>query len=141
MGWWSTDILGGDTPLDFEDAIYGICETDKFPEGGGIASLTRQSIETSLGEIVSMIEDAGDDANIGYQVLAVLMLKAGAAIPESLFSRMEDACHTDEWAQENEERRETVQGLLGALQAYDNSTPIVIRSRGLFEVIAQKLGS
>jgi hypothetical protein len=54
---------------------------------------------------------------------------------------MEDACRTDEWASENEERREAVEGLHKALVAYDGSTPIVIKSRGLFEVMAEKLGT
>lgn len=33
MGWWSKDIMGGDTPLDWEDEFYGICEVEKWPEG------------------------------------------------------------------------------------------------------------
>jgi hypothetical protein len=142
MGWWSTDIMGGDTPLDFEDEFYGICKVEKFPEGGRMAILTKEDLEENLGEIVSFLEDnRWGEQNIGYQVLTVLMLKAGARIPESLFGAMEDACRTDEWASENEERREIVEGLHKALVAYDGSTPIVIKSRGLFEVMAEKLGT
>ena len=25
MGWWSTSIMGGDTPLDFEDEFFFAC--------------------------------------------------------------------------------------------------------------------
>lgn len=142
MGWWSTDILGGDTPLDFEDEIFGICEVEKFPESGGRADLTAEDLTNNLGDILSMIESARfGETYIGFQVLSVLMMKAGAPIPESLFPTLEDACFMDEWAKESDERKEATDGLLAALRAYDNQTPIIVRSRGLFEVMAEKLGN
>ena len=57
MGWWSTDIMGGDTPLDFEDEIFGICGVEKFPESGGRADLTAENLTMHLSEIISMIEN------------------------------------------------------------------------------------
>jgi len=137
MGWWSTDIMGGDTPLDFEDEIFDICKVEKFPDEGGRNELSKEDIEQNLGEILAMLEKSND--YIGYQVLSVLMMKTGARIPESLFSLLEDSCHLDEWAKESDERKESVDGLLAALRAYDNQNPIIVRSRGLFEVMAEKL--
>jgi hypothetical protein len=141
MGWWSTDIMGGDSPLDFEDEIFDICGVEKFPSKGNRNELTREDISDNLGAIVSMIEEDKYEPGIGYQVLSVMMMKAGAKIPESLFPLLEDACHTDSWAKESEDRKESVDGLLAALRAYDNETPIEVRSKGLFEVMAEKLGN
>jgi hypothetical protein len=142
MGWWSHDILGGDTPLDFKDEIFGICGVEEFPESGKRNELTSEDISSKLGDIISMIENTRfGETYIGYQVLSVLMMKTGTAIPESLFPMLEDACFMDEWAKESDERKESVYGLLAALRAYDNQTPITVRSRGLFEVMAEKLGN
>lgn len=141
MGWWSTDIMGGDTPLDFEDEFFGICNVEKFPEGGGMASLTKEDITNHLDEIIASISKEKYDQGIGYQVLAVIMLKAGAPISSELKFEMVKACQDDEWAQEVEERQVSVLGLINALEAYDNKTPIKIKSRGLFEVMAEKLGN
>jgi hypothetical protein len=141
MGWWSTDIMGGDTPLDFEDAFFGICKVEKFPEGGGMAKLTKEDLENNLPEIIDMLEDTRSEQEIGYQVLAVLMLRAGAKIPERTRGRMEEACHMDDWSHDNAEREIAVGGLLKAIEAYDNKTPIIIKSRGLFEVMAEKLNT
>jgi|694.fasta_scaffold36925_4 hypothetical protein len=142
MGWWSTDIMGGDTPLDFEDQFYDICKVEKFPEGGGMATLTKKDLESNLSEILAFLnENRWGESQIGFQVLAVLMLKAGARIDLPVKVRMIEACHLDDWSHENAEREITVGGLLKAIETYDNKTPIIIKSRGLFEVMAEKLGT
>jgi len=142
MGWWSTDILGGDTPLDFEDTYYDICGVEKFPETGKMNELTKQDLETNLNKILDFLDaDKWGESNIGYQVLAVLMLKAGAHISGDLQDFMMQACENDEWAQEDTERKVATTGLFNALAAYDNQIPIEIRSRGLFEVMNEKLNN
>jgi hypothetical protein len=142
MGWWSTDIMGGDTPLDFEDEFYGICKVEKFPEGGGMATLTKEDLESNLSEILAFLnENRWGESQIGFQVLAVLMLKAGARVDLPVKVRMIEACHLDDWSHEDADREIAVGGLLKAIEAYDNKTPIIIKSRGLFEVMAEKLGT
>ena len=84
MGWWSTSIMGGDTPLDFEDDFFDICKVEKFPEGGGMASLTKEDIANHLDELLEAVHKWKSEQNIGYQVLAVTMLKAGAFISGDL---------------------------------------------------------
>jgi len=140
MGWWSTDIMGGDTPLDFEDTFYDICGVEKFPEGGGMAPLTKADLETNLNKIMDFLDaDKWGESNIGYQVLAVTMLKAGAFISGDLQDFMMQACENDEWAKESDERKIATDGLFNALASYDNEHPIIIKSKGLFEVMAEKL--
>lgn len=144
MGWWSTDIMGGDTPLDFEDTYYDICGVEKFLEKDNSyvrQELTKEAIEANINKLVDFIDaDKWGERNIAYQVLAVLMLKAGAFISGDLQDFMMQACENDEWAQEDEDRKVATTGLFNALAAYDNQTPIIVKSRGLFEVMAVKLG-
>jgi hypothetical protein len=141
MGWWSTDIMGGDTPLDYEDEFFDICEVEKFPEGGGTASLTKGDLESKLSDILRFLnENQWGESNIGFQVLAVLMMKAGAEMSMPVKVRMLEAISSDEWAQENDERAIVINGLYEALKVYDGKTPIYIKSRGLFEVMFGKLG-
>jgi hypothetical protein len=139
MGWWSTDILGGDAPLDYEDAIYDICGIDKFPEEGGLAHIPAAILEENLDEIISMIDADTYDNQIGYQVLAVMMMRSGAMISPDIRFEIIRSCNEDEWAKEDEERQRSIIGLLGALDAYDNKTPIIVKSKGLFEVMFKKL--
>jgi hypothetical protein len=140
MGWWSTDIMGGDTPLDFEDSFFNICKVNKFPEPGKMNHLSKEDFAKHLDEMLVIVHKYDYEKEIGYQVLAVLMLKAGAFISGDLKDFMMQACENDEWAQESEERKLATDGLYNALLRYDNEHPIIIKSKGLFEVMAEKLG-
>ena len=144
MGWWSTDILGGDTPLDWEDEFYGLAGVDKF-EGapkGKVNYIPADVLDKMQFEFAARLDasDKWSEPEIGYQVLAVMMMRAGASIDPEVKGKMVTAALGDEWAKENSEREETIQGLVTALSQYDGSTPIMIKSRGLFEVMAEKLG-
>jgi hypothetical protein len=141
MGWWSTDIMGGDTPLDYKDAFFDICEVNEFPEDDSRVELTKEDLEQNLTQILQFLnENKWGESSIGFQVLAVLMMKAGAKIDMPVKVRMLEAISTDEWAQEDEEREVAIKGLYEALSVYDGKTPIYIKSRGLFEVMFDKLG-
>jgi hypothetical protein len=146
MGWWSKDIMGGDSPLDMESIIYEACEVNQFPEedeDGG--SLKPSHFEKHLPKILGLLRAQENNAYydehaIGFQVLGVLMMKAGAKIDEELKKEILRASSGDTWAQEDSERKTTVENFHQALEAYDGR-PLEIRSRGLFEVIAEKLQS
>lgn len=143
MGWWSTDILGGDTPLDWEDEFYGIAGVDKFKDApkGRINYIPKEVLEKKQFEYSDLLDSADkwSESDIGYQVLAVMMMRAGASIDIEVKGKMVAAALGDEWAREDSEREETMQGLLSALSQYDGQTPILIKSKGLFEVMAEKL--
>lgn len=134
MGWWSTDILGGDGPLDFEDEFFEIAKVDKFPESGEIADIPKETVEKCINEFVTVIEKDTYEPWIGWQVLAVTVMKVGAKVTDSIKNKMIEACDADEWAQEDSDRKRACDGLKKALQQYDG-TPIIIKSKGLFEVI------
>jgi len=138
MGWWSADIMGGDTPMDMEIVIYQALDLDTD------SPLPK---EIDLEPMLKKVKDddeywLGEGANIFYQVLGVMMMKYGCTIPDHLKNQMIDAAKNDEWAKEDgeDERKDVMTGFIQALELYDGTKPIVIRSRGLFEVMCEKLG-
>jgi len=143
MGWWSTDILGGDTPLDWEDEFYGIAGVDKFDNApkGRINYIPKDILEQKQFEYAERLDSSEKwaEPEIGYQVLAVMMMRAGASLDPEIKGKMVTAALGDEWAQEDSEREENIQGLVQALSQYDGKTPILIKSKGLFEVIYDKI--
>jgi hypothetical protein len=146
MGWWSTDIMGGDSPLDVKDVIFEICEVEEFDGNDGHIDLTKEDLVNNLEHILSYVRDQDnnsyyDERAIAFQVLGVLMMKAGAPISEELKAEILKNSKTDSWAQENEERAQVVNLFHQALEVYDGKHPIEIKSRGLFEVMAEHLNS
>lgn len=143
MGWWSTDILGGDTPLDWEDEFYGIAGVDKFKDApkGRINYIPKDVLEQRQFEFSDLLDASINymEPGIGYQVLAVMMMRAGASIDPVVKGKMVAAALGDQWAKEDSEREETIHGLVKALGQYDGKTPILIKSRGLFQVMEEKL--
>ncbi len=140
MGWWSKDIMGGDSPLDAKDEIYGICKVEEFGDNG--REITREDLEANLPRILEKFRGTEyySDRAISFQVLGVLMMKTGTPIPEELKAEILKNSSADEWASEDEERKQIVEGFHAAIESYDG-TPIVIRSRGLFEVIIEHVAS
>lgn len=138
MGWWSTGIMGGDTPLDFEDEFYGICDIEKFEEDS-INSIPKGVLAEKLPEILEYIQKTGDDMGIGYQVLGVLMMDSGAEISMELKAAMIQSADNDDWASENTERADIMKQFVNSLNVYNGSTRIKITTPGLFETIAKHI--
>lgn len=143
MGWWSKDIMGGDSPLDAKDEIYGICKVEEFGDDG--REITREDIEAHLPEILEKFRETENneyyaDRAIYFQVLGVLMMQTGTPISEELKAEILENSKTDDWAMEDEERKQIVEGFHQAIEVY-NGTPIRIKSRGLFEVLAEHIAS
>jgi hypothetical protein len=145
MGWWSKDIMGGDSPLDVKDEIYGICEVNEFEGEDGHNDLSKEHFAKNIDKILEFVRDQEnndyyDESAIAYQVLGVLMMKAGAPISPELKAEIIENSMTDTWAEQDADRREIVNGFHKALETYDG-TPIIIRSRGLFEVMAEHIAN
>jgi hypothetical protein len=141
MGWWSKDIMGGDSPLDVKDGIFDICGVDEFGEDG--RDITRKDIEDHMPQILDFVRshennDYYDESAIAYQVLGVLMMKTGTPITEELKQEILENSKTDSWAESDSERKEIVGNFHTAIENY-NGTPVVITSRGLFEAIAEHM--
>lgn len=139
MGWWSTGIMGGDTPLDFEDEFYEICGVDKFYDSWKIRPLPRKAILNSLPKLLKYIGKQKEDREIGYQVLGILMMRVAAPISPDLKEKMIESAKNDQWALENSERRDRMNSFIETLEKYDSSKPIMIQTPGLVETILEHI--
>lgn len=140
MGWWSTDIMGGDEPLDFQDEIYDLSGIDndydiipkkKFDLNVILDHFTNKHYYTKSNS--NWMENT-DEGNVFYQVLGVIMMKSGIVIPDELKEKMIKAAENDEWASEEDERKEKMDSFISTVKSFDG-TPIIINSKGLFETI------
>jgi hypothetical protein len=133
MGWWSTTIMGGDSPLDFEDAFYGICDAEKW-DGNKQVPIPAKTLAIHLPKILDYIQECeGWDLQMGYQVLGVMLMKSGCPIPRELKDKIVWAAENDEWAQGDGERMRHCQKFAKQIQSYEGS-PTKVDQEGLFEV-------
>ena len=139
MGWWSTDILGGDTPLDFLYEIGQMVDSEDLYTERDIDGV-KEKLEGLIPCIDkgTVFEEDEYEFYIGYQVLAVKMLEYGVKLPEKTKKALIHYINEDEWAKEDEERKETIENLISAIKNHDGEK-LEIRSRGLFEVMGVKL--
>jgi hypothetical protein len=142
MGWWSTDVLGGDPPLDMlgviEDQLgvsdlYPLAALSEAQRTELVAVLDPRTVDALVVELAG----AAGDNGIGLQVLAAVVMAAGAAMGETLREAALRAARDDEWASEDEERRESMDDLAKAAREYQDGEPVVLAHTGLFEKIRQ----
>ena len=151
MGWWSEDIMGGDSPLDLQSFIYDALDINQYPNDDYEKVVKIPKDAFNYEKIIKYLKDkdadnyylTGDDGNIFHQVLGVMMMEVGAPISDELKANMIIAAEQDEWANEdggNEDRKVRMNNFIATLKSY-NGTPTVIISAGLFETIAKGIAS
>ena len=137
MGWWSEDIMGGDTPLDLEAFIYDALEI----EHDGEIKIPKEVFD--YHKIIKHLNDRdgdnywleGDTGNIFHQVLGVMMMEVGAPISKPLKAMMITAAKNDEWANNGSlEREERMDRFIYNINHYVGS-PIETKAKGLMETI------
>lgn len=150
MGWWSTCVMGGDTPLDLQGVLCDAMSID-FDYESGRHLFTREQIETKLAGLVTLIETPkkwwSHNKDTAYQVLGHMILETGAAIPEDLRARIIRAAREDsDWRDSpgddgnyDPERRVSMEAFAAAIKAHVAGTPTHIRQEGLFEKIEERL--
>ena len=140
MGWWSTDILGGDTPLD----CLGIYEEkagvpDIYPLetlAPEKADALRKHIEADDMAWLRLADAMYQEHSVAVQVGTLIAMTVGARLGPKYKAAAIPAILEDEWAAEGETARvRTINGFAKALARY-TGTPTRIHSRGLFEAMA-----
>jgi hypothetical protein len=142
MGWWSTTIMGGDTPLDFEGRIYEALGIEMFGKRG-YNEIPKKKFEDKQNDVVKAIEELGKkgwDVQIGLQTLGVMMMKSGAKINRKNKPLIIDAAESDEWAKEDKERRKHVNNFVTALRSFTGKKKVLITNEGLFEAFEKHKG-
>lgn len=137
MGWWSKDILGGDTPLDYEEDIKEIISGGYLTNNDVTAEQFENMDEVFVNNKIDSIAQTKDEKSIAYQVLAVIGMRVGAGISMQLKILMLSHIRQDEWQHEDEDRRAVIENLMDTLKTYDGTVPVKINSKGLLEVYAE----
>lgn len=147
MGWWSDDILGGDSPLD----IHGFL-TDKagldyndlpYPgqplTGEQAAAVARILPADAAGVDALLAPFEKFDKPVARHVLAVVWMQSGAPMPDDVRAVLIAACDQDDegWAG-NPDRVEKRTALAARIRDYTGE-PQPTPSTGLFDSI-RKLG-
>lgn len=105
---------------------------------------TREVLEAHVSSFVDHLGSSTPDdqyRNVGWHVLAVLMLKYGADFPESVRARMIKAAkddHSSEW-RNPDERKAYMTDLIEKIQAHKPGFCVEVASEGLFEKVAEHL--
>jgi len=136
MGWWDSGIMGGDTPLDYQNVIHDILGI------GYDENLTSAQLpDPKLRDIISHAESSGwleFEPWIFWEVLAAILMGAGAAMPDDIRANAVSAVDSeiasdaiDNW-KKPAERRARLSELRQAVEAYDG-TPVTLNETGLLE--------
>lgn len=134
MGWWSTTIMGGDTPLDYQSDLTDII-SGGYLTGNDITAAQLENMDEVFvnGKIESLVKNK-DDRSIMYQVLVVMAMRVGAKLSSKLKLLAISNIRNDEWQFEDSERKEVIDNLIQTLNQYDGSIRVKVKSEGLFEV-------
>lgn len=167
MGWWSANVMGGDTPYDYRGDFEGLCGIgssfwDRFQDAG-LTKKGQKLLQTrynkNLTKLVNYIEKkiaggsfrADDYTNIAYQVLGAQLMECGANFPDWLRGRCIEAAIDDEWSQDQaeddslpEEKKDRFHAMLSYIDDvlnYEDGKPTELSSpdMGLMFQIATKL--
>ena len=139
MGWWSVDILGGDTPLDYLGEISDMIGVESLYTESDIPGVK----EKLAGLIPKVIDGTLFDSDeykywIGYQVFAVKLLEYGVSLDDDVKEILISHIEQDEW--QDAERVKVIDNLISEIKKY-NGEIVKINSKGLFEVIGEAIQS
>jgi hypothetical protein len=164
MGWWDDGILGGDTPLDYlgeladllhvpnDEAMNGEEDPDTYmgysiyPLGemsDDYAERMRKALKDKREEVMALIDNMKDSdyKNIKTQVVAVVYMASGAAFPRGFKKKAVEAGRNDEWAMEDSGRLRKIRAYIDAVDEHKAGKRTLLQDTGLFQKMAEVLGS
>ena len=127
MGWWSCNIMGGDTPLDCIENIsdeLGVSFDDDTPEGDsdshfGMYPLSKSILEKNMKMLTTKMDaPKWYDKNISYQVLGMVVLYYGVKITKKLKTKIIAEAKKDEWGRDEAERKVFIAKFINQLESY-----------------------
>ena len=133
MGWWSATVMGGDSPLDIEGELKDVC--GKTYED----VLDRDTINEHLDELGHSISLYQVEQDIAGQVLGVLIMAAGANMPDSIRSTVIACAEADEWmADGDSERTAYITDFIKKVRSYPKNgcLPVTLANEGLLSKLS-----
>lgn len=143
MGWWDCGIMGGDTPLDYQNDIHDMLGIghDRRPAAGQLSDSKLRDVIAHAESKGWMQEGPQDEPWLFWEVLAVIIMEAGAAMPDDIRASAVAAADAElasgcaNWKRPGE-RRERLGEFRRAVEAYDG-TPVFLSETGLLEKMAE----
>lgn len=139
MGWWSTNIYGGDSPLSWREIIYSKIGAEEYDQKNNLSSIPIDALSEKINEVIELISNSTDenDKNIGYQVLAAIILHSGFDLEsnQNLKNSIIGSIEDDEYAREDFERRIVMKNFLRQIKKYNPSEPIDINLVNVYETV------
>lgn len=142
MGWWSTTIMGGDSPLDYLSNIGGAL-------GFGNENTWKRSVSrtcdilnrTPVKYFLDYYAQTGNDP-VCAQVIAHIHMAVGAPLAQELRDLAIAACENEDVSTWREplERKAHLTVFAEEVRSYDNKTPFETTEEGLFDAM-HKLGA
>ncbi len=118
MGWWSYNVMGGDTPLDHLDNIAEICGLHRTADNP--YNFTKDILEKNLERIALNIQNDDmftDDNEIAWQVLGHLVLEHNIDLPPAIRGYIIASFEWDEYAKRKPERKQVMEDYVSRLRA------------------------
>lgn len=138
MGWWSEAVMGGDVPMDWEGDISDYVGGHFNADEGHV--YTREQLEANLLDVVGMIEADKYDPEIGLQVLGVMVMKVGAAIPDEVRDKILKAAEDDRWAAEDDRKRKAhLRDFIKRVRAHKPGSTSEVPSPSLLDQVEREM--
>ena len=143
MGWWGTGIMEGDSPMDEVGSLAAVCGVEYSEPGvdadGDGYVFTPEALNKNQARLAKVADNNTYDSHITYQVWAYLVMKNGAEMTSEMQTMFLSACDSDEWAQEDEDRQESINDFRKEIEEYGGH-PVNLEghSKGLFHSLAEK---
>jgi len=128
--------MDGDTPMDYRDCIH-----DMLGLGWDDEPTADQLPDARLREIIQRAEAegwTGYEPWIFWEVLAVVVMKAGADMPADIRASVLSAVDKELGLEDWDNRHKRLRELRRAVEAYDG-TPVTISETGLIERVVELL--
>ena len=143
MGWWSTSPLGGDQPLDTLCEIERLLGVKDLYPLESISARKRKKVQKNWdwNKVANWLCGKPDGAgmyhinHIDVQVLVCVGLACGVEFTDFHKSEFATIIDEDPWAQEDEERKRSMDALKEALLNYEEGVPTFVDNPGVLETM------
>jgi len=134
MGCWNENIYGGDNALDSRASIYQICNAEEYNSKNEIEPIKAKLLKSKIVEIRDYLDSQDEeDKNIGYIVLAAIIMHSGVEFEETILNRVMWATENDDWSKESQLRNLVMKNYRKLIKEYNPEEPINVEAINLLE--------
>lgn len=124
MGWWSTTVMGGDTPMDY------MCDLEEV--GGKNPQKNIKKVIAHAKKVAKSDDADSDYVGIMRQVLGVFMIERGIKMSDDIREFILKGIESDDWATTDKERKAHMDAFYKQVKNFKGKAATV-PYEGLFE--------